>query len=166
MKTTPVKIMAVLCLMVACTGLFAQSKSDKVFETFKNKPGVSYFAITKSINDAFNIELEEGKNISGDLREIRLMSYNPMKGNISGPEFMSKASGLLPSAYSKIVKTDDENDAEIWMLGNKKKASEFHVFIKNDALNGNQFLVSFFGKFDIDDVDKVREIGMSLSYGN
>jgi hypothetical protein len=153
--------------MLICTGLFAQSKSDRLFETFRNKPGVTYFAFTKNIADAFNIDLDdEGKSITGDLHEIRFMSYNPVKGNINGPEFMERATGLLPSAYAKVVEKDHENNAQIWMLGNKRKASEFHVFIQNKSEEGSQFLVSFFGNFNIDDMDKVREIGLSMSNGN
>jgi hypothetical protein len=153
--------------MLICTGLFAQSKSDRLFETFRNKPGVTYFAFTKNIADAFNIDLDdEGKSITGDLHEIRFMSYNPVKGNMNGHEFLDRATGLLPSAYAKVVEKDHENNAQIWMLGNKRKASEFHVFIQNKSEEGSQFLVSFFGNFNIDDMDKVREIGLSMSNGN
>ena len=167
MKSNKIKIALVISMVIASTAVFAKSKSEKLFDTFRNKPGVTYFAFTKNMQDAFDISMDdEGKNISGDLHEIRFMSYNPQKGNMSGTEFLGKAVGLLPVAYDKILDDDEENDAEIWMLGNKKKASEFHVFIQNDSPNDRQFLISFFGNFDIDDVDGVREIGLSLSIGD
>lgn len=156
-----------LFLLASAGTVLAQSKSDKLFDTFRNKPGVTYFAFTKNMNDAFNINLDdEGKTIKGDLNEIRFMSYNPKKGGLHGTDFVRKASGLLPGSYDRIVEVDDDSDAEIWMLGNKRKASEFHVFIKNDSDDDMQFLISFFGDFDIDDVEGVREIGLSLSIGD
>lgn len=52
------------------------------------------------------------------------------------------------------------------MLGNKRKASEFHVFIRNESDDDLQFLISFYGDFDIDDIDNVREIGLNMSLGD
>lgn len=159
-----IKILLILIFLAPVGILFAQSKSDKLFDTFRDKPGVTYFAINKSMSDAFDIDLDdEGKTIKGDLNEIRFLSYNPHKGSLSGSEFMQKLSKMLPAAYDRIVEVDDENDAEIWMLGNKRKASEFHVFIKNDSDDDTQFLISFFGDFDIDDVEGVKEMGLNFS---
>jgi len=162
MKTLKTILLSITILV--STVAMGQSKSDKLFDTFRNKPGVSYFAFTKSMTDAFNIDLDdEGKTIQGDLNEIRFLSYNPRKGNLNGPDFITKAAGLLPGTYDRIVEVDSENNAEIWMLGNKRKASEFHIFVRNESADDNQFLISFYGDFDIDDLDGVREIGLSLS---
>lgn len=158
------KTIFISLIVLASTVAVAQSKSDQLFDAFRNKPGISYFAFTKSMTDAFNIDLDdEAKTIKGDLSEIRFLSYNPKKGNLNGPDFITKAAGLLPGAYDRIVEVDSENNAEIWMLGNKRKASEFHVFIRSESNDDNQFLISFYGDFDIDDVEGVREIGLSLS---
>ncbi|WP_339738836.1 DUF4252 domain-containing protein [uncultured Sunxiuqinia sp.] len=158
------KTIFISLIVLVSTVAVAQSKSDQLFDAFRNKPGVSYFAFTKSMTDAFNIDLDdEAKTIKGDLSEIRFLSYNPKKGNLNGPDFITKAAGLLPGAYDRIVEVDSENNAEVWMLGNKRKASEFHVFIRSESSDDNQFLISFYGDFDIDDVEGVREIGLSLS---
>jgi hypothetical protein len=161
------KIILGLLFLVSTVAVFGQSKSDKIFDSFRNKPGVTYFAFTKSMTDAFNIDLDdEGKTIKGDLNEIRFLSYNPEKGSLTGTDFMKKASKLLPSAYNRIVEVDDDNNAEIWMLGNKRKTKEFHVFIRNEADDDMQFLISFFGKFDIDDVEGIQEIGLNMTIGD
>ncbi len=160
---TAIKLLIAICLMAAASGLFAQSKSDKLFNTFKNKEGFSYFSFNKSMKDAFNIDLDdENKTISGDLQEIRLLSYNPNKGDFSGSTFIKRATQLLPSAYDKL-ELEEEDDAIIWKLGNKKKVSEFHVFIKNESTSSMHFLVSFFGDFDVEDADGIKEIGLSFS---
>lgn len=165
MKTN--KLVLVLLLLALAGTIQAQSKSDKIFDTFRNKPGVTYFAFTKSMTDAFNIDLdEEGKTIKGDLNEIRFLSYNPEKGGLSGTDFIEKVTKMLPSNYDRIVEVDDDNDAEIWMLGNKRKAKEFHVFIRNEADDNMQFLISFFGNFDIDDVEGIEEIGLNMTIGD
>ncbi len=161
------KIILVLLFLVSMGVVLGQSKSDKIFDSFRNKPGVTYFAFTKSMTDAFNIDLDdEGKTIKGDLNEIRFLSYNPEKGSLTGTDFMKKVSKLLPPAYTRIVEVDDDNNAEIWMLGNKRKAKEFHIFIENEADDDMRFLISFFGKFDIDDVEGIQEIGLNMTIGD
>lgn len=163
MKT--LHFVATLCLLFLTQGIFARSKSDRIFETFRNKPGVSYFAITKDMKDAFNIDLkDQEKLIRGDLSEIRLLTYNPMKGDLTSGEFLKKATNLLPAAsYQHLVSDDMDSDAEIWMLGNKKKASEFHVFILNEGSDGCCFLISFYGDFLVDDAESFRKVGAHLS---
>ncbi|WP_372774808.1 DUF4252 domain-containing protein [Mangrovibacterium sp.] len=162
MKT---KISLLLIALMMSGSLMAQSKSDKLFDTFRNKPGVMYFAFNKSMTDAFNIDLdEEGKNIEGDLSEIRFMTYTSEKGQLGMAEFCRKSADLLPSAY-RLIETDDDDDAKIWMLGNGKKASEFHILIGGDY-SEVCFWISFYGDFKIDDLDGVKSISREMASGN
>ena len=164
MKKKSIIILLIICLVAAVSGLFGQSKSDKLFDTFRNKEGFTYFSFNKNMKDAFNIDLDdENKMITGDLHEIKFLSYNPNKGDFSGSSFINRATRLLPSAYDQLKLDGDDNDAIIWKLGNKKKVSEFHVFIKNDSSSGMHFLISFFGDFDVSDADGIKEIGLSFS---
>ena len=166
MKFTTLKLFLVISLIFAGTGLHAQSKSDRLFDNFRNKPGVTYFAFTRDMKDAFDIDLDSGQNISGDLQEVRFLSYNPHKGKLSGNDFLHKAIGLLPNRCKQLLSVDDDSDAEIWMLGNKRKAKEFHVFVHNKSSQDLQFVVSFYGDFDIKkDMDSIREISLSMSKG-
>lgn len=162
MKKSSIITLLIICLMAAASGLFGQSKSDKLFDAFRNKDGFTYFAFNKSMKDAFNIDLDD-ETITGDLHEIKFLSYNPQKGSFSGPSFINKATGLLPSAYDKLKLEGEDNDAVIWKLGNKKKVSEYHVFIKNESPSDRHFLISFFGDFDVNDADGIKEIGLSFS---
>ena len=164
MKKISLIISLVIYLMTTTSGLFGQSKSDKLFDAFRNKEGFTYFSVNKNMKDAFNIDLDdEDKTLTGDLHEIKFLSYKPDKGNFSGPSFINKAARLLPAAYDKLKLEGDDNNAIIWKLGNKKKVSEFHVFIKNDSPSGMHFLISFFGDFNINDADGIKEIGLSFS---
>ncbi len=161
MKT---KVFIFSLLLLTVTAASAQSRSDRLYDVFKNKPGVTYFAITKDLQDAFNIELkDEGKNINGDIHEIRLMSYNPEKGTLKGNEFSKKTADMLSSVCKHLDSTDQDDDAEIWMMGNKRKASEFHILVPGEDEDSRCFLISFYGDFDITDAEGIKHMGAKLS---
>jgi hypothetical protein len=145
----------------------AQSKSDKMYDAFANKDGISSFTFSKNMIDAINLDLGESgdeKTVTGDLHQIRFMSYNPEKGDLSGPQFHEKAIGFLPkSAYHKFEDDDSDNDAEIWLMGGKKKFQECHVFVRNEQDDQMQFVVSFYGDFTVNDLEKLRKTGKDFS---
>ena len=155
-----------LILFVTQTGN-AQSKSDKMYDAFANKDGISSFSFSKNMIDAINIDLGENgeeKSVTGDLHQIRFMSYNPEKGELDGPEFLKKAKGYLPkNAYHKFEDDDSDSDTEIYLMGGKKKFQECHVFVKNDNDDNMQFVVSFYGDFTVNDLQKLRKTGKDFS---
>jgi hypothetical protein len=165
MKTITTIITAVLLVVTQIAG--AQSKSDKMYDAFENKDGISSFSFSKNMIDAINLDLgEDGdeKSVTGDLNKIRFMSYNPEKGELSGPQFLEKAIGYLPkSAYRKFEDDDADSDAEIWLMGGKKKFQECHVFVKNERDDQMQFVVSFYGDFTVNDLEKLRKTGKDFS---
>lgn len=166
MKTVTTLFFA-LGLLLASLLSSAQSKADKIYDTFDNEDGVTSFTFTKDMTDAFNIDLgedDEEKNVTGDLHKIRFMSYNPEKGSWSGDEFLKKAVSMLPSQYKKYVDEDDEDsDTEIWLLGKKKKYTECHVFVNNENHEGNRFIVSFYGDFTVNDLEGLKATGKGIS---
>jgi hypothetical protein len=117
--------------------------------------------------DAIDLDLgDDGdeKSVTGDLHEVRFMSYNPEKGDLSGSEFTKKAIGLLPkTAYKKFEGDDDDSDAEIWLLGGKKKFTECHVFVKNESDEQMRFVVSFYGDFTVNDLKGLKKAGEGFS---
>lgn len=162
MKTMKTLILAFV-LLVTATSLNAQSKSDKLYDTFQNKPGVTYFAINKSMESAFNISLDNiEKTVDGDLQEIRFMTYNPQKGQLGVKEFCRKSSNLLPAAC-ELVETDNGDHARIWMYGNKRKATEFHVLVSGDESTDLCFWISFYGDFKLNDLDGIKELGLEMT---
>jgi hypothetical protein len=165
MKTITTILFTVVLLISQLAG--AQSKSDKMYDTFANKDGISSFTFSKNMIDAINLDLGENgdeKTVTGDLHQIRFMSYNPEKGDLSGSQFYEKAIGFLPkSAYHKFEDDDSDSDAEIWLMGGKKRFQECHVFVKNEQDNQLQFVVSFYGDFNVNDLDKLRKTGRDFS---
>lgn len=165
MKTIRIFIVAVLVLAFQFSN--AQSKSDKMYDVFNGKEGISNFSFSKNMVDAINLDLGENgeeKKVTGDLFQIRFMSYNPKKGDLSGPEFVKRAVSLLPSPYKKYDGEDQEDDdAEIYLLGEKKKFSECHVFVNNKEENQMRFVVSFYGDFTLNDLEGLKKTGRGFS---
>ncbi len=164
MKT--IKIIVASIFITASIFANAQSKSDKMYDAFSGNDGISSFSFSKSMIDAIDLDLgdDDEKNVTGDLHRIRFMSYNPEKGNLTGSDFIKKATGLLPAQYNKFEDaSDDDEDVEIWLLGKKKKFTECHVFVKNDYDDQMRFVVSFYGDFTVTDLENLREKGKGFS---
>lgn len=164
MKT--IKLAGLAVMLVLSQWANAQSKSDKMYDAFLNKDGVTNLTFTKNITDAFNIDLGDNgdeKNVCGNLHQIRFMSYNPKKGKMSGSEFMKKAAALLPSRYKKYEGDDNSQDAEIYLLGRRNKFKECHLFITNQNDDQMRFVVSFYGNFTVNDLDGLKKAGKGFS---
>ena len=129
-------ILLIIWVFITTFFVDAQSTSDKMYDAFSGNDGISSFSFSKSMIDAIDIDLgdEDEKNVTGDLHQIRFMSYNPKKGRLSGPEFTKKAAAMLPSQYKKYVDDDEDSDVEIWLLGGKKKFHYSHSTVRLMAL--------------------------------
>jgi hypothetical protein len=163
MKTITTIIFA-LAFLLATLLTAAQSKSDKIYDAFSGKEGVTNFTFSKDMIDAIDIDLgDDGdeKTVTGDLYKIKFLSYNPEKGSLSGNEFTKKAIAMLPGQYNK-YEDDEDDDAEIWLLGKKKKYTECHVFTRGEG-NSNRFIVSFYGDFNVNDIEDLKEKGRGFS---
>ena len=164
MKTITTIIFA-LAFLLATLLAGAQSKSDKIYDVFSGRDGVTNFTFSKNMIDAIDLDLGEDddeRSVTGDLHKIKFLSYNPEKGDLSANDFTKKAIGMLPSQYKK-YEDDEDDDAEIWLLGKKKKYSECHVFTKGEDNASFRIIVSFYGDFTVNDIDKLREKGKGFS---
>lgn len=163
----PITTILTSVLILAAQLIAAQSKSDKMYSAFSSNDAITSFTFSKNMIDAINLDLGENgyeKNVTGDLHQIRFMSYNPEKGDLSGPEFLEKAKGYLPKlSYHKFEDGDEDTDAEIWLMGGKKKFQECHVFVQNKSDDQMQFVVSFYGDFTVNDLEKLRKKGKDFS---
>ena len=121
MKTITTFLASVILLISQM--VVAQSKSDKLYDAFANKDGISSFTFSKNMIDAINLDLGENgdeKTVTGDLHQIRFISYNPEKGDLSGPQFFGKATGYLPkSVYHKYEDDEGDSNTEIWLIDRK-----------------------------------------------
>lgn len=165
MKTITTVLSAVLLFLSQILG--AQSKSDKMYNAFSSNNAITSFTFSKNMIDAIDIDLGENgdeKNVTGDLHQIRFMSYNPEKGELSGSEFLEQAKGYLPKiSYKKFEDDNEDTNAEIWLMGGKKNFQECHVFVRNEDENQLHFVVSFYGDFTVNDLEKLRKTGKDFS---
>lgn len=146
----------------------AQSRSDKMYDALSDLDGVTNISFSKNMVDAVNLNVgDEGdeRKVTGNLHQVRFMSYNPKKGDLPGYDFIKKAVAYLQkSDYKKYEEEgDDFNNGEIWLMGNKRKYQECHVFIKNKNANGLQFVVSFYGDFRVEDIEGLKKAGRDFS---
>ena len=165
MKTITTVLTVALLFLSQISG--AQSKSDKMYNAFSSNDAITSFTFSKNMIDAIDIDLGENgaeKNVTGDLHQIRFTSYNPEKGDLSGPEFLEQAKSYLPKmSYKKFEDDDEDSNAEIWLMGGKKNFQECHVFVRNEDENQLQFVVSFYGDFTVNDLEKLRKTGKDFS---
>ncbi|RIJ48609.1 DUF4252 domain-containing protein [Maribellus luteus] len=155
-----------LGLLLATLFTSGQSKADKMYDAFTDADGVTSFTLSKDFSDAFNIDLGDNgdeSNVTGSLTQVRFMTYNPEKGEWSGDAFIAKAVSMLSSKYHRFEDDGDDSNAEIWLLGKKSKYTECHIFIRNENQEGNSFIVSFYGDFNVNDLEELKETGKSFS---
>lgn len=74
MKTRSYVVLVVL-FFSSFTGS-GQSRSYRIYDEYAHHNGFTYLAFSKSMIDAVDFNIDENKNIKGDLKEIRLCSYH------------------------------------------------------------------------------------------
>jgi len=138
----------------------AQSKSYRIFDEFANHDGFTYMAFSKSMIDAVDLKLDdENKKITGDLNEIRILVLNREKSNLGGSLRKTIADKFNKLNYRKVEPKDkgDSDDVEFWIEGDSKKVRECHVIVTDSKDNQFSCLVSFYGNFKVEDLDKLEK---------
>ncbi len=138
----------------------AQSKSYRIFDEFANHDGFTYMAFSKSMIDAVDLKLdEENKKITGDLNEIRILVLNREKSNLGVSLRKTIADKFNKLNYRKVEPKDkgDGDDVEFWIEGDSKKVRECHVIVTDSKDNQFSCLVSFYGNFKVEDLDKLEK---------
>ena len=71
------RIGILVAMLLSFLSGFGQTKSQKIYDRYQKETGVTYFTFSKSMIDAMNLNLdEEGKKITGDFQEFRILIYN------------------------------------------------------------------------------------------
>jgi len=141
----------------------AQSKSYRIFDEFANHDGFTYMAFSKSMIDAVDLKLDdENKKITGDLNEIRILVLNREKSNLGGSLPKTIADKFDKLNYRKVEPKDksDSDDVEFWIEGDSKKVRECHVIVTDSKDNQFSCLVSFYGNFKVEDLDKLEKFSL------
>lgn len=160
------RIGILVAMLLSFLSGFGQTKSQKIYDRYANEEGFTYFSFSKSMIDAMNLNLdEEGKKITGDFKEFKIMIYNEEKGNMKN--FSHSISKELSGLHYQQVHPKEEkptDDAEFWIEGNGKLVSECHIVIGNKGDSGNSaMLISFYGNFKVEDLKKLEKIAQKQS---
>jgi hypothetical protein len=150
-----------VAMLISFLSGFGQTKSQKIFDRYPKEAGFTYFSFSKSMIDAMNLNMdEEGKKITGDFQECRLLIYNAEKGNIKNlSKQLSEEFGSLRYEQVHPKGEKESDDAEFWILGDGKRVSECHIIIGNKGdIHNSSLLISFFGNFKVEDLKKLEGI--------
>jgi len=151
-------------LAILLSSLFttAQSKSNKVYDLFSGKEGVSSISLTKSAITPFEIFLdEESKKIVYKMEQFKILSYDQNKGRLRSSEVFQRITDELTTAeYFNIDPTElncknckgNWNDDEIKLFGHGSRyaMNEFHLLVID---NNNCMMFSFYGDITIEDIN-------------
>ncbi|MEI7421354.1 MAG: DUF4252 domain-containing protein [Prolixibacteraceae bacterium] len=155
------RIGILIAMLLSFLSGFSQSRAQKIFDRYPKEEGFTYFTFTKSMIDMMNLNLdEEGKKITGDFSELRLLIYNSEKAKIKNfSEVVSRelASLKYEQIHPKGEKPDD--NAEFWVEGKGDKISECHMIIGDKEKDHSCILLSFYGNFKVEDLNKLEQIG-------
>jgi hypothetical protein len=156
------RIGILVAMLLSFLSGFGQTKSQKIYDRYAREAGFTSFSFSKSMIDALNMNLdEEGKKITGDFQECRVLIYNDEKGTIK--DFYRQVSGELESLHYEQVHPKgqkSEDDAQFWIEGKGDRVSECHIILGNKGDSHNSsLLVSFYGNFKVEDLKKLEKIG-------
>ena len=154
------KLGVLVALLISTLTGSAQSKSYWVFDEYANKEGFTYFAFSRAMIDAVNLTLdEENKKVTGDLNEIRFLLLNREKSNLGSSLSKVLANKFDQLGYRKVEPKDsDKNeDVEFWIDGDSKRINECHVIVRNSEDKQFSCLVSFYGKFKVEDLESLEK---------
>ncbi len=151
---------SVVLLMIGfnCFSIIAQKNvSDKMFNNLKNLDEVTYFSFSKNLIDFIDFDIDDDDRdddhkVTGDLNEVKLIIFNPdEKPDVS---FHDQVLKYLKKGNYKLIEDEDEpDDTEIWVNRKGRKVYECHIIFQGEQ---NGVLLSFFGDFKIEDVDKFK----------
>jgi len=154
------KLGVLVAIIVTTLTGSAQSKSYRIFDEFSNREGFTSLSFSKSMIDAVDLELDdENKKITGDLNEIRILFLNREKSNLGVSLPKTIADKFNKLNYKKVEPKDkgDSDDVEFWIEGDSKKVRECHVIVTDSKDNQFSCLVSFYGNFKVEDLEKFEK---------
>lgn len=151
-------VICVTLILASFTGS-GQSRSYRIYDEYAQHEGFTYLAFSKSMIDAVNLNIDENKKITGDLKEIRLLILNREKSNLaeSLPKIISGKFNKLNYTRVEPKKDKDSDDVEFWIEGDSKKVKECHIIVKDKNDKKFSCLVSFYGNFNVEDLGSLEK---------
>lgn len=162
------RIGVLIAMLLAFLSGFGQTRSQQIYDRYAKEAGITSFSFSKSMIDAMNLNMdEEGKKITGDFQELRILIYNAEKGSLK--HFFGDLSKELGSLHYEQVHPKNEkptDEAEFWIEGKGDRVKECHILLGNKGQGSDRnssLLISFYGNFKVEDLNKLEKIGQKQS---
>jgi hypothetical protein len=159
-----------LAVMLSSLLGLAESKSDKIYDMFNGKDGVSSLSFSKSAIKPFEIFFDdESKKVIYKMEKIQFLAYDQNKGDLSVTDVFNRILKELDgNGYFRIdpdeidcknCKTDwNEDNIRLIGHGNRKIMNEFHIVVID---NNSCLLFSFYGEITFDDINNCTKFSKS-----
>lgn len=156
------KKIAIILLAIALPMLMqAQTKGEKLHAKYSNLDDFNSFSFSGSFLKNLDFEVDEDeleKNVTGDCKNIKFLTYKHDNGNETKFKKIVISQLSKGDSYKEVLTEDrDENSDEVhfYAKGRGKKFSEFHILHYNDNRTS---LVSFFGDFHVDELETLSHM--------
>jgi len=159
-----------LAVMLSSLLGLAESKSDKIYDMFTGKDGITSISFSKSAIKPFEIFFdEESKKVIYKMEKIRFMAYDQSKGELTNNDVFKRILRELDGNSYFLIDPDkincencktDLNKENIRLIGhgNMNTMNEFHIVVIE---NNSCLLFSFYGDITIDDINNCTKFSKS-----
>jgi hypothetical protein len=161
-----IKLGIFLAVLLSSILGFAQSRSNKVYDMFSGKDGVSSVSLSKSAIAPYDIFFDDDtKKVIYKMDRFRFLTYNENKGRLRADDVFERIVNELNSVeYFTIDPSElncknckgnwnDEN-TRLFGRGNRSSMDEFHILVID---NNTCLLFSFYGNISIEDINKCAD---------
>jgi hypothetical protein len=161
-----IKLGIFLSLFLSSLLGFSQSKSNKIYDMFSGKEGVSSISLSKSAIAPFEIFFDDDtKKVIYKMERFRFISYDENKGRLSTSDVFERINNELNSSeYFTIDPSElnckncrgnwSDDTMRLWGRGNRSSMDEFHILVID---KNNCILFSFYGDISIEDINKCAD---------
>jgi hypothetical protein len=165
-----IKLGILLAIMLSTLLGLAESKSDKIYDMFNGKDGVSSISFSKSAVKPFEMFFDdESKKVIYKMEQIRFLAYDQDKGDLSSENVFTRIlKELNGKGYFEIDPKEidcknckiDWSEDKIRLIGhgNKLSMNELHIIAID---NKSCLLFSFYGDISIDDINNCTKFSKS-----
>jgi len=156
------KTVILLACLAAMVAINAQNRaSDKFFDSIKDREDVAIMSFSKSIiemlNMNINVDGEESKKVTGVLNEIKVSIFDKVKNSNCESEVITF---FKKKPFDEVDLEDNDNSMRVFVNRKGKIISECHLSFQGEK---RHVLVSFFGDFNIDDLNDLKKTAKGLN---
>jgi hypothetical protein len=141
----------------------AQTKGEKLHAKYSNLDGFNSFSFAGSFLKNLDFDVDEDeleKNITGDCKNIKFLSFKHETGDESKFKKIVKSQLSKGNSYKEVLTDRDEDSDEVYFYAkgiSKKRFSEFHILHYNEHRTS---LISFFGDFHVDELETLSHYSL------